>query len=57
MNIDLNNLSTWELQAMAQISGFVGKMAAQVLADREAAQELIASINRRVAEENSGNAS
>ena len=55
MNIDLNRLSTWELQAMAQIGGFVGKMAAQVLADREAAQELIASINRRVAEENSGN--
>jgi hypothetical protein len=55
MNIDLNNLSTWELQAMAQISGFVGKMAAQVLAEREAAQELIASINRRVAEELSGN--
>jgi len=55
MNIDLNNLSTWELQAMAQISGFVGRMAAQVLAEREAAQELIASINRRVAEELSGN--
>lgn len=54
MNINLNNLSTWELRAMAQISGFVGKMAAQVLAEREAAQELIASINRRVAEENSG---
>ena len=54
MHIDLNNLSTWELRAMAQISGFVGKMAAQVLAEREAAQELIASINRRVAEENSG---
>lgn len=57
MHIDLNRLSTWELRAMAQIDGFVGKMAARVLAEREAAQELIASINRRVAEENSGSGS
>ena len=54
MHIDLNNLSTWELRAMVNIGGFVGKMAARVLAEREASQELIASINRRLAEEDPG---
>ena len=54
MHIDLNNLSTWELRAMVNIGGFVGQMAARVLAEREASQALIASINRRLAEEDSG---
>jgi hypothetical protein len=56
MTVDLHNLSTQELRVLALIGGFVGRMATQVLADRSAAEERLATINRQVAEENSGNA-